>query len=274
MADFDQVVRKLQEFKEKVDSEKWDADACAKLLSELKIALIELDLLNPEAVLSGGLTDDARKKLLLARETLEYATLLSVKQKDLAGFERHVAQVKVYYQDATEALVKSDREFIVLGLNLLFLLSQNRIAEFHTELEVISQEGLSNYYIKHPIELEQHVMEGSYNKVMKAREDVPSQTYSFFMELLMDTVRDEVASCIEESFQTVKRDDARVLLGLNEGSESVFEEFVEGRGWKLEDGLYRFARDVQDDHASAIPAVAQNLIERTLHYASELERIV
>ena len=61
---------------------------------------------------------------------------------------------------------------------------------------------------------------------MKAREDVPSQTYSFFMELLMDTVRDEVASCIEESFQTVKRDDARVLLGLNEGSESVFEEFV------------------------------------------------
>ena len=65
----------------------------------------------------------------------------------------------------SEALVKSDREFIVLGLNLLFLLSQNRIAEFHTELEVISQEGLSNYYIKHPIELEQHVMEGSYNKV-------------------------------------------------------------------------------------------------------------
>jgi hypothetical protein len=33
-------------------------------------------------------------------ETLELAALLSIKKADLASFERHVAQVKVYYQDA------------------------------------------------------------------------------------------------------------------------------------------------------------------------------
>ncbi len=32
-------------------------------------------------------------------------------------------------------------------------------------------------------------MEGAYNQVFKARKDVPSDTYNYFMDMLMDTVR-------------------------------------------------------------------------------------
>lgn len=54
----------------------------------------------------------------------------------------------------------------LLGLNLLFLLSQNRVAEFHIELELLPVDKiLNNVYIKHPVSLEQYIMEGSYNKV-------------------------------------------------------------------------------------------------------------
>ncbi len=78
----------------------------------------------------------------------------------------------------------------LLGLNLLRLLAQNRIADFHTQLELIDPESLhSNLYIKHPVQLEQYLMEGSYNKVYHARSDVPAEEYLFFMDILMGTIR-------------------------------------------------------------------------------------
>lgn len=44
----------------------------------------------------------------------------------------------------------------LLGLNLLFLLSQKQVAEFHMELERLPAKDIqTNVYIKHPVSLEQ-----------------------------------------------------------------------------------------------------------------------
>src|SRR5689334_493651 len=68
----------------------------------------------------------------------------------------------------------SERMYPILGLNLLRLLAQNRIADFHTQLETIDPEQIhTNAYIRHPVQIEQCLMEGSYNKVWHARKDVP-----------------------------------------------------------------------------------------------------
>ncbi len=80
----------------------------------------------------------------------------------------------------------SSYQYQILGLNLLRLLALNRIAEFHTELELIPLDKHDNIYIKHPIQLEQYIMEGSYNKVFSAAKDLPAPSYSFFIEYLMD----------------------------------------------------------------------------------------
>ena len=56
----------------------------------------------------------------------------------------------------------------LLGLNLLCLLSQNRVAEFHTELELFSYPDvqiLENVYIHKAVSLEQNIMEGRYRQV-------------------------------------------------------------------------------------------------------------
>eukprot|EP01094_Clydonella_sp_ATCC50884_P012747 TRINITY_DN23030_c0_g1_i1.p1 TRINITY_DN23030_c0_g1~~TRINITY_DN23030_c0_g1_i1.p1 ORF type:complete len:271 (-),score=119.38 TRINITY_DN23030_c0_g1_i1:111-923(-) len=263
------AVALLGELKKELDG---DLDKCAQTLSKLKIALIELDLLSPHSILSGKVGDAERKKLLIAREALEVAALLSVKRKDLPAFERHVAQVKVYYQDASGVIQQSEREYMIVGLHLLFLLAHNRIAEFHTELELVSPEGLAHYYIQHPIKLEQHIMEGSYSKVMKAKADVPAECYSLFMQLLMGAVREQIASCIEEAFPSVKRSDAKKLLDLQDDAE--FDALVEERGWSASDGVFSFARDEGTNVAAGIPPMAANVIQRTMHYATELERIV
>ena len=124
---------------------------------------------------------------------LEHGALLSIKAMDIPAFERHVAQLKIYYSDCAAILPESQRQFPILGLNLLRLLAQNRIAEFHTELELIPTElQHANIYIKYPAQLEQHIMEGSYNKVLSAKADGLFSTEGmYFMDMLVDTVGGE-----------------------------------------------------------------------------------
>lgn len=67
-------------------------------------------------------------------------------------------------------LGESSEKYKMLGLNLLYLLSQNRVAEFHTELELLPVEIIqSDKYICYPLALEQYIMEGRYNKIFAAK---------------------------------------------------------------------------------------------------------
>jgi hypothetical protein len=94
----------------------------------------------------------------------------------------------------------------LMGLYLLFLLSQNRIGEFHTELERLDPallpvgQGEGNIYISYPVHLEQYLMEGSYNKVFLLKENVPADAYKFFVEELLLTLREEIAEGIEKAY--------------------------------------------------------------------------
>ena len=71
--------------------------------------------------------------------------------------------------------------------------------EFHTELERLDPallpvgQGEGNIYISYPVHLEQYLMEGSYNKVFLLKENVPADTYKFFVEKLLLTLREEIA---------------------------------------------------------------------------------
>ena len=65
-----------------------------------------------------------------------------------------------------------------------------RLAEFHTELELLPvKEIQNNIYLKHPVSMEQYLMEGSYNKVFLAKGNVPAESYIFFVDILLKTIR-------------------------------------------------------------------------------------
>lgn len=107
-----------------------------------------------------------KQELLLARDVLEIGVQWSIAANDITAFERYMAQLKCYYFDYNNQLPESAFKYQLLGLNLLFLLSQNRVAEFHTELELLPSDHIQNdVYIRHPLSIEQYLMEGSYNKV-------------------------------------------------------------------------------------------------------------
>lgn len=92
----------------------------------------------------------------------------------------------------SSVLPPSKREYPIRGLNLVRLLTQNRIADFHTTLESLplsADQIAESPYISHPVNLERWLMEGSYSKVWNAREEAPTEEYKIFVDSLVGTIR-------------------------------------------------------------------------------------
>ncbi|CAG8584797.1 7499_t:CDS:2 [Ambispora gerdemannii] len=233
---------------------------CGTHLAKLKISLSEMSLLFPEGEIPNT------EELLIAREILEIGAYWSVQVKDIPSFERYIAQLQTYYNDYSSLLPPSPKMYPLIGLNLLRLLSQNRIAEFHTALENIDpQQLLENVYIKHPVHLEQYLMEGSYNKVWNSRAEVPAAEYLFFIDILMGTIRNEIASCSEKAYSSLPLADAETLLFFNNSLHEVMNFVHE----PAENKIYFTTKD---ENKIEIPSTS--IIQNTLNYASELEQIV
>ena len=235
-------------------------------LSQMKLLLLQLSFLPSDQA-----SLDPRE-LVLARNTLEIGALWSIEKRDIPSFQRYMAQLKCYYFDYGALLPDSAYKYQILGLNLLCLLAENRLAEFHTELERLTVDELRNIYIKHPISLEQFLMEGSFHKVLLLKGNVPAQNYNYFMDILIGTIRNEIASCMEKAYVRISVVEAAKVLMID--SEGQLEEHVREREWKMsDDGQYLVFS--QPDKKETLHFVKnQLLIQEYLGYARELEKIV
>ena len=216
-----------------------------------------------------------RDQLRLQREAAEHGVMISAATRDEDGFERHAAQAKAAYDACKrmegKPIERSDNESLIVGLNLLRLLVQNRITEFHTELETTEGETLADARVQAVLELEQFLMEGAYNKIAQRQSALPDPSYEYFMSMLMDTVRDEIASCAQSAYASLLAADAAKLLGFSNVKD--FEAYARDREWPLDaDGSVVFNEDAKPANAKDIPSAS--LINQTLLYAKELERIV
>ncbi|KAG5837594.1 hypothetical protein ANANG_G00240980 [Anguilla anguilla] len=216
-----------EDLKTEWDEKNPNLNKCGDILNELKISLLELNFLP----ISG--TKLTKQQLILARDVLEIGALWGILKKDIPSFERYMAQLKCYYFDYKDELPESGSMHQLLGLNLLFLLSQNRVSEFHTELERLSARDIqSNVFIRHPVSLEQYLMEGSYNKVFLAKGNIPAESYTFFIDILLDTIRDEIAGCIEEAYEQIQFSEAMRVLFFS--SSKRMTDYAKKRGWSLQ----------------------------------------
>jgi 26S proteasome regulatory subunit N12 len=246
--------------------DKKDLKKCKSTLSAIKIQLIHFKLTPPFE----GSEAKTKKQLMMAREALEIGVLLSIESGDEAAFTRYFNQVKVYYTDYAALLPVSERQWTILGLNLMCLLSQeDSISEFHSDLELISLADQANAYVQYPVELEQRLMEGSYARVLAGRSSLPDPHFEFFFDRLSDTVREKIADCTEQSYESVPVAEVAQMLMLE---KNKVKAYCAKREWAVEDGgkTVRFTSGA--DKEEGIPS--HSMIEKTLSYATELERIV
>jgi len=264
MADISGASEALRQLKDAVN--KNDLNKATQLVTQLKIKLTTFTALPPVY----NQTPTAQQELLLARETYELAVSLSVKKHDEEAFQRNFLQLKTYYTDTRSILPPSPSEHPILGLNLLRLLVQNRTAEFHTELELLPAEVQASPCIKHAIELEQALMEGAYSRVLAARQHMPDPSYAFFMDLLVQTVRDEIASCSEKAYDSLTLPDIKRLLMFS--SDVELKQYVEQHEWEIRNNVVFFQKEKEREPRKDIPS--EQIMQHAIFYARELERIV
>ncbi|KAJ7283794.1 COP9 signalosome [Mycena rebaudengoi] len=239
-----------------------DLKKCGGLLTQLKLGLIQAGLLLPQG-------DPNPADLVIAREILEIGAFWSIRSQDVPSFDRYFAQLQTFYTDYA-TLPPSTNEFPIRGLNLIRLLTQNRIADFHTTLESLPPTHADSPYISHPVSLERWLMEGSYSKVWNAREEAPGAEYVYFVDSLMGTIRNEIASCEETAYESLPLKDAATLLFFTSQSELLV--FAQERGWEVDltKATITFAKKGEDQ--MDIPK--ERIIAASLLYARELEQIV
>lgn len=81
--------------------------------------------------------------------------------------------------DFGSQLPASPNQSPVRGLNLLFLLVENRLAEFHSELELMDDVERAEECVVFPVQLEQYLMVGSYDQVRRGRAVLFLHRHSF-----------------------------------------------------------------------------------------------
>ena len=165
------------------------------------------------------------RECALAREVYEYATFLAVEKEDIEAFERNFTTVKTYYDEFADILPESQKKDSILGLYLLYLLSFNKISEYHTEIELIPFQKLNNVFIKVPMSLEQYFVEGSYNKILSSKQNVPLKAYQFFIDKFVDAIRYEVARSAERAYESLSTKDMSTMFMLK--SQEELNLFIE-----------------------------------------------
>ncbi|KAI9723746.1 MAG: hypothetical protein M1812_001046 [Candelaria pacifica] len=255
-----------------------DYTKSTSLLSRAKLALLSLNALVPSSQIP-------QPVLLLARETLELGALVSIRRQDPASFTRYFQQLQPFYDlPASQLSKEGSSESKVTGLHLLLLLSQGDYAGFHTvleSLEVAAQsdggKGLEgDKFVQYPVMLEQWLMEGAYDRVwgVTKSEKVPSEEYAVFSDVLVGTIRSEIASCSEKAYPSLPISNAKNLLFLD--SEGSVIEFAQARGWVVKDGRIYFPLQQEQgvSNEKETLAMSEQVIENTIGYARELEMIV
>lgn len=96
-------------------------------------------------------------------------------------------------------------------------------------------------------------------------------------QVLIHTIRAEIASCSECAYPSLPITNAKNLLFLD--SEGAVIEFAQARGWTFRDGRIYFPAAQQEgganaDEGSAVETGSHAFIENALGYARELETIV
>lgn len=264
------------------------------LLSRAKLRLLKLNALVPTPSTSPQHID-------LARHTLELGALVSIRQKDSDAFTRYYQQLQPFYSLPGGERRGRDQAKVV-GLYLLLLLSQGDYAGFHTLIEGLettqnasSRHLLDDAYIQYPLRLEQALMEGSYDRVWGETkgERVPSDEFGVFSEVsprrstsptcpltdarpqvLVNTIRSEIASCSERAYPSLPISSAKNLLFLD--SEGAVLQFAQSRAWTAKDGRIYFPQhdDTASGDRSGVLSSSGLVIENTLEYARKLETIV
>mmetsp|Transcript_15694 Transcript_15694/g.43280 ORF Transcript_15694/g.43280 Transcript_15694/m.43280 type:complete len:261 (-) Transcript_15694:141-923(-) len=245
-----------------------DVDSGKPLLNQVKVVFLTASTTN-------NVTE-----LPVAAKGLECGVLLSLMEGDLEAFSRFLSLLLPYYTSTSTAsadATSQQRQYLVIGLHLMHLLVEHRLSEFHSVLELLDGEQVSsNSFLSYPVGLERQLMVGLYDEIMST--PIPDPSYQFFVDnYLQQTLRDNIADGMEVSYTALTLEEAAQRMKFESIAE--LEEYVQEYrdDWILttsDSGVRSISFAPVDTTVSASDIAAQDWIQQSLQYATEMERIV
>ena len=117
-------------------------------------------------------------------------------------------------------------------------------------------------------------MEGSYNKILSSKHNVPHPAYQFFIDKFVDAIRYEVARSAERAYESIAiKDMASKFMITNQDELNLFilqNNMKDGVEWHVRDSRVYFKVEKKDK--KEIPST--KMINLSLEYATELNRII
>ena len=161
------------------------------------------------------LRTEAAHEAQTVRDAYEYACLCHARLGASAGFQLEFDGLRYYYADEVTAVIPaSAKQPLLTGLYLLTLLIENRIGEFHAELELLPMDALTSMYIRPVIDIERYMMDGTFTKLAEARSTVPTNDYDVFFHKLIERVTQTIGEGIEASCAVIPQAAAKHLLAV------------------------------------------------------------
>jgi len=214
-------------------------------------------------------TATAAAERQLALEVYENSVFLSITSKDKQAFHRSISTIRSFYSSGYGH--SSANYSIILGLNLLYLLVENKLADFHCELEMLSEAQRAQQNVSFCTQLDQHLTVGSYDQVMSAAANPPVPYYSFFLKFLLETVRVNIAECAAAAYSKLSVQGATEVLMFANDKDTLAFIAAQYPDWAVNGNEIdlRASKTAKSDEIAS-----HRLITQTLGYATELERIV
>jgi 26S proteasome regulatory subunit N12 len=139
-------------------------------------------------------------------------------------------------------------------------------------LELLTEEQRHHPAIVFCTQLDQYLMIGSYDQVIAAASHPPVDYFSFFLNSLLETVRVNIWECVLSSYRTLSLTAATDMLMFSNVQET--KEFLESKYSDLPINQEIIDLTSHKNLKSEEELKSHRLIEQTLSYAAELERIV
>merc|ERR1712154_557088 len=200
--------------------------------------------------------------LKAAMEGLEIGAQIAINIRDLMMFDRIMIQLKQYYLISDIGKLSQCRQHLT-GLYLMYLLTENRFGDFHVEIELLSFEDLDNKFIKFPMMIEQFMMEGSYGKIIEAKNNLPDKTYNALLSKLEGTVKKEISLSLQAVHDEIPLKDGLEMLSLRD--VKALQQFVQQNElkWTVDGKLIHFAPTEQKQQGIDAVTTAQDMLQFT-----------
>lgn len=115
-------------------------------------------------------------------------------------------------------------------------------------MERISDVDMENPLIQFSVHIEGYLTTGRYNKIQEYMQLLPHPLFSYLMAGLVESIRDDIESCIEESYRELSVEDFCRAVNWKRSLEEVLCHIEEAHGnWVVRDGVIVFPRRVASE---------------------------